>query len=200
MVRLRFGIIDILFAILFFSFCRRIDRFPKDQCERVIKIGDLLFRRGQSLSSRAVLIADNEGCYTHIGLVVDVGDSLMVAHTEPDGDNSFLKLESLEEFFSSSKSVKGAICRFRLDSLQMSKVNNRALDLCRKKVKFDKKYDTESQTKLYCTEFVWDVYKVLGWDITNGQRSHLSFGAIDIEIILPSHIYENSSLETLITY
>ena len=124
----------------------------------------------------------------------------MIAHTEPDGDNSFLKLETFEQFFSVDKSAKGAICRFRLDSLQMSKVNKRALAQCGKKVQFDQKYNTESQMELYCTEFVWDVFKVLGWDISNGKRCHFSFGLIDSEVILPSHIYESKGLETIFTY
>ncbi len=199
-VREWFGIVTILLIVVFFSLCHNVDRFPKARCEHIIKGGDLLFRRGHSFSSRVVLMADIKGSYTHIGLVVDVGDSLMVAHTEPDGDNSFLKIEPLEGFFSKDKSVKGAICRFKLDTLQLAKVNKRALELCRKKVMFDGEYNTESQAQLYCTEFVWDVFKVLGWDITNGRRCHFCVGNIDSDIILPSYIYENVDLEILITY
>ncbi len=200
MVRLRFGIATIPVIILSFSQCHKADRYPKEQCKHIIKKGDILFRRGYSLSSRAVLIADVKGHYTHVGLVVDVGDSLMVAHTEPDGDSSFLKLETLEGFFSADKSENGAICRFQLDSLQSAKVNTRALELCNKKVQFDDKYNTESQATLYCTEFVWDVYKVLGWDISNGRRSHFCIWDLDSDIILPSHLFQNTSLEKLITY
>lgn len=45
--------------------------------------GDILFRRGRSLISRAVLAADGHGEYSHVGLVALVADRPWVLHATP---------------------------------------------------------------------------------------------------------------------
>ena len=48
-----------------------------------LRAGDVVFRRGGGLTSRAVLMADAQGQYSHIGIVVDSAGQKMIVHAVP---------------------------------------------------------------------------------------------------------------------
>ena len=51
-------------------------------CE--LKTGDIVFRRGGGISSHAVMMADRNGRYSHVGIVVDSAGKKMIVHAVPD--------------------------------------------------------------------------------------------------------------------
>lgn len=50
-------------------------------CE--LKTGDIVFRRGGGISSHAVMMADRNGRYSHVGIVVDSAGRKMIVHAVP---------------------------------------------------------------------------------------------------------------------
>ena len=81
-----------------------------------LRAGDLVFRRGGSLSSRAVVMADTDKGYSHIGMVVDSAGKAMIVHAvpyEPDfkGDFDRVKLETPQRFFLSDRAIVGEVRR-----------------------------------------------------------------------------------------
>ena len=45
----------------------------------LLETGDLIFRRGESIASRLVLLADTQSVYSHVGLLLMGGSSLLDA-------------------------------------------------------------------------------------------------------------------------
>ena len=77
---------------------------------------DVVFRRGMSLTSHAVIAADAQGNYSHVGIVVDSAGKKMIVHAVPgepdfDGDVDRVKMDVPEKFFSSEYASKGEVCR-----------------------------------------------------------------------------------------
>ncbi len=166
-----------------------------------VKAGDLLFRLGDSLVSDGVLQVDTEGDYSHIGIAVEHQGRIMAAHAVPDeGDEEYTKLESLEDFYALSKAKAGAIYRLPLDEEQRQRMNDLALETIAKKVSFDHDYDLEHHDKLYCTEFIWMLYRAIDWDISRGQRKKVNLGFIKAELILPSQIHNHPQRQKILNF
>lgn len=164
--------------------------------------GDLVFRRGLGAKSRAVIIADPEGIYSHSGIVVKFDSAFMIVHIAPgereNGETEdCIKMESPKQFFSTDRTQRGAVYRLR-DSLDIRSIAARqAVRLWHKGVLFDHDYALEDSTKMYCTELVWYIYQLAGKDVTNGKRSEVAnMPVFSGSFIFPSDIYnnENSSL------
>lgn len=84
--------------------------------------GDVVFRRGEGITSRAVLATDANGNYSHVGIVVDYAERRMIVHAvpgEPDfeGDVDQVKMDTPEKFFSYKNASKGEVCRLRDSSI-----------------------------------------------------------------------------------
>ncbi len=166
-----------------------------------IKSGDLLFRQGRSLESHVVLLADLNGDYSHVGMAVDVNGEIMVAHAVPTDDEiEYLQLDEIDDFFNYEKAEHGAICRFKMTDEQRQIINKKALGFVNDKMEFDGEYNTEDQSKLYCSEYVWEVYKEIGWDISRGKRSKIEMLLTRTIVIMPSHFYNNPNCELIYEY
>lgn len=91
--------------------------------ETLVQEGDIVFRRGTGITSRAVLVADKGGAYSHTGIVVSVpsgtgGTEWRVVHIVPgeydaEGVKDRIKAEELSLFFAPDRAVEGAVMRVR---------------------------------------------------------------------------------------
>ncbi len=103
------------------------------EIKKLLREGDIVFRRGRGLTSRAVLAADAEGIYSHVGIVVrvggeneadvenGVGEEYAVVHIVPgeadeNGVEDVIKIESPEKFFAENRASRGAVMRLRGES------------------------------------------------------------------------------------
>lgn len=166
--------------------------------QELLCTGDIVFRRGNSFVSNVVLTADKSGEYSHIGILIQYGGEIMVAHAVPGEDKEeFLKAEKVDTFFESKKALIGCVCRFSLSNTQRDILNTKAIHLINSKILFDHQYNTSDSTKMYCTEFVWNVYRSLGLDISLGVRSNINLGFVKSDVIFPSQIYHHPQLEII---
>lgn len=163
--------------------------------------GDLIFRRGLSLSSHAVLLSDKNSRFSHVGMIRILNGKAFVVHAVPgesEQEVEYLKMEPVSEFLDKEKATLGAIYRLKnADKEKNLIVAKKVEGFARKKLTFDNKYDLESDNKLYCTELIWKAYKSIGIDLTEGKRNKLNFPIGPSEIILPSLIQHSSLLEEI---
>lgn len=157
-----------------------------------LQAGDIVLRRGRSLESTAVLMADRSGAYSHIGMIVDSAGVKMVVHAvpgEPDfsGDPDRVKMERPEAFFDARRAQIGEVRR-QSDSVVARRAALAAMDYYRRGLLFDHDYDTADSTRLYCTELVVRAYAAAGCPIHGLRERRYNLPGIDITCLLPTAI------------
>ena len=115
-------------------------------CE--LKTGDIVFRRGGGISSHAVMMADRNGRYSHVGIVVDSAGKKMIVHAVPDepdfeGDPDRVKMETPEKFFSPINANAGEVKRLKGDTIIPLKAAEYAMQTYRRNTLFDHDYDED---------------------------------------------------------
>ena len=167
---------------------------PEDGIEE----GDLAFRCGRGVFSRIVTSAEEEGVYSHMGVVVRDEGRWKVAHAvpaEPDykGDFDRVKLEDIEVFFAPDRAWSG--CLVRPGVRDPERMCADAIRAARDSVAFDGDYDLSDSSKVYCTEFVWRLYLHDGTDLSEGRRRHINVLGVNGDVILPEHLLKYNNLE-----
>lgn len=166
--------------------------------------GDVVFRRGGGMTSMAVLMADVDGEYSHIGIVVDSAGQKMIVHAvpgEPDfvGDKDRVKMDKPEHFFSTEFSNIGEVCRPK-DSEIAARAADVAVRQYRKGVLFDHDYDDGDSSKMYCTELVLYAFLQAGLEIAGSERHHVDLPILKADCIFPSDIHSSKFLEPIIMF
>jgi hypothetical protein len=128
-----------------------------------LKDGDLVFRRGISIESYAVVMAATNNVYSHIGLIVIEKGIPFVIHVEPgefSGRDKQVQKEPLRSFLGPGKASHFAIYRSHLDRTNLEKVTCRAREFYIRKCRFDNAYNLQDDQFLYCTELVLKAYTI----------------------------------------
>lgn len=201
----------LLFLSLFFLFtvssCNRKEEtnlaahFPYD----LLRDGDVVFRRGVGVLSRAVVMADKQGHYSHIGIVVKKDDKWKVVHAvpgEPDfeGDPDRVKMDDLTQFFANERAKTGALMRVSADSILCRQAAYHAFNLYKANILFDHDYNLNDSSRMYCTELIDFVYKQQGIDLSEGRISSIHVPGLSGDYLLPSDIQQSSLLCTIYVF
>ena len=163
-----------------------------------LREGDVVFRKGSGLTSRVVIAAENNGAYSHVGIVVDSAGVKMIVHAvpgEPDfeGDEDRVKKESPEKFFSSVNAECGEVCR-HVDSLAAKRAAAVALSIYKRHTLFDHDYNETDTTKMYCTQLVTHSYMRAGVPFNNLEREKVDFLVLHTNCVLPTGLLESDQL------
>ena len=166
-----------------------------------LRPGDVVFRRGEGLTSQVVLVADREGEYSHTGIVVDSCGTLLIVHAvpgEPDfeGDPDRVKADLPAHFFSSQLASLGEVCR-PADSAIAARAAQVAWNAYQRHTLFDHNYDDADTTRFYCTELVAFAFKQAGVDLTEGRGHHINLPTMQQDCLFPSDIYESDFLKSI---
>jgi len=140
--------------------------------------GDLILRRGRSIESYAVYLADRNRDYSHIGIVVFEHEKPFVVHAVPgESGHSPEKVikESLLSFLSPEKASHFAVYRSFFTPEELKKVAGKALGFFYQEIEFDNDYDLNSDHKLYCTELVLKAYRQLHLDTRQFKPDEINF-------------------------
>lgn len=199
------SLVVIFLAISFVSCDRTTPRtiFPAG-CK--LEVGDIVFRRGGGIGSHIVLMAEKDGMYSHVGIVVDSAGTRMIVHAvpgEPDyeGDPDRVKMETPEKFYISINANAGEVKRFSGDTSKAVKAAMYAMEIYHRGVLFDHDYDDSDTTKMYCCELVEHVYAKAGVSLAGSVRHEIELpGFPKIVCILPSDICNNSALTKIISF
>lgn len=202
-------LIYLIFALVGLSACRLSEQ-PSNAAHiavisKLIKEGDIVFRRGEGVASRIVLAGDSDGEYSHIGMVVLDSGLLKIAHSvpgEPDfeGDFDRVKIDSVSVFFSKDHASKGAVMRLNLKEQERKVLTKRALEKVSMYVRFDHDYNLQDTTKLYCTEFIRLVYLSIGVELSEGRRTSAFIPGMQGDYIMPSDIFKNRTLKLVYSF
>ena len=169
------SVVIFIFAIIL-SACSQ--KSEKSVAHIAFEQGDLVFRKGTGVKSRAVFHADSSGVYSHVGIVVWKDSVFQVVHTtlgerEKGEEIDRIKIESISTFWRKDRAKYGAVYRLKNNGLG-EKAAQEALRLLAEGVPFDHDYELEDSTKMYCTELVWYAYLQAGQDISFGKRSEMN--------------------------
>lgn len=169
---------------------------------RPLQVGDIVFRRGTGLSSRAIITIDNRGLYSHVGVVVNDNGSWKVVHAVP-GESDFpgqpdkVKMEPVNVFFASDRAIAGAVMRINMEFSVKSIAAKQAMMLYQRNTVFDHDYDLEDSTKMYCSELVEFVFRKAGVDLVNGKYSKINMPGFSGFYLLPGDIWKSRHLELI---
>ena len=196
----------IMIAVAMLASCAETEQrsILPEGCE--LRTGDVVFRRGSGLTSRAVLAADRNGAYSHIGIVVDSCGVMMVVHAvpgEPDyeGDPDRVKMDTPQRFFSSMNARIGEVKRLRGDSATALRAARFAVDVYKRGTLFDHDYDDSDTTKMYCCELIDFVYRKAGRPLAGQKRHYFHLPGLNpIRCILPSDICNSGKLDTVMSF
>ena len=163
--------------------------------EAAARPGDVVFRRGRSLVSRAVLTGDRGAAFSHVGIVARRGGALVVVHATPGADAAVpepVRVEPLAAFFARASAEAGALRRPR-DPALGRRAARAALRLASGRT-FDAALDLGTDDRLYCTELVWKAYREAGADLTGGRFDYAGGLLHDGPMVFPSTLFRTPSL------
>lgn len=161
----------------------------------LLRPGDIVFRLGHSVQSRVVDVADRQGHYSHVGIVVDSAGTLLVVHAvpgEPDhpGDVDRVKAELPAAFFAACRARAGAVVRTDRDSVAREAARQ-AWKIYQRRPLFDHDYDDSDTTRLYCTELVVLAYRRAGLHLTVSPGHPLRLPGLHVRCLFPSDVYRS---------
>lgn len=195
-------VIVILQAIV--SGCCNNDRYINIPSE-ILHEGDIAFRRGNSFVSQAVLYGDVDGRYSHVGIIVKIGNEWHVVHAVPgeheyDDDIDRVRIATIKEFFAPKNAERGAIMRFPLSNKDASEISVKAIELAKRHIPFDHNYRLDNQSQLYCTELIQHLFNSIGINLSQGRTTQMNIPGINGDFLMPSDIYLNQSLQTIFIF
>lgn len=166
--------------------------------ESLLQEGDIAFRGGVSVESYVVEIADNNGIYSHSGVVVKYNDEWKIVHAVPGEENEtggiqYLKMDDPEHFFAPDRACAGCFARYDTTPEVLKKVADEAIRWWKKKVLFDNDYLLSDTTKLYCSQLVQLSYESQGIDLAEGRCN--KFPLAKEKVIFPSDITKNKKVD-----
>ncbi len=195
-------VIAILGLILCLASCsagseKNGSKIPPDE---LLREEDIVFRLGMGVSSRMVLAADDEGIYSHAGILTLQDGEWHVIHAVPfesegKDDPDRVKLEPLTKFWASDRAAKGAVMRTDAGDSLAACAAAKAMEIYGRKTLFDHDYDMSDTTKMYCTELIQYSYMTHGVDIAEGHASSMIF--LKHKCILPLDLIRGNHLEMI---
>ena len=167
-----------------------------------LRAGDLVFRRGRSLTSRMVLAADQRSPYSHVGIVYRGDDGPRILHAIPGEDfDSLMPLQVASPAAFTEAASAVSIRRLAQDDAGVAeRAAASAWSYTRDAVRFDADFDLQSRDAMYCTELVWHAYRDAGLDLVDGVFVDLIIPFGEGPYILPSSLLDSPYLTEIFSF
>jgi cell wall-associated NlpC family hydrolase len=167
-----------------------------------LQTGDVIFRRGHSLISRAVLRIDRGSEYSHVGIVVRTPRAVYVLHTAPPSGSdtaSTARLDPLDQFLSPERASAVAVYRLAGAASEIpSAAAARALSFAAAHIPFDADFSLTTRDRMYCTELVWRAYREVGVDLIRGRELETIWTPAGVRaVVRPSDLMSSPALRLL---
>lgn len=160
--------------------------------------GDVIFRRGIGVLSQAVLAADRDGAYSHVGLIWRTADGVSVIHVsvdDPPGSPDVARIERIEDFLAADRASAYCVCRLVDDRTDAARgAVSVALGYVERRAPFDSAFDLSTPDALYCTELVWRAYREVGVDLADGGLDRGGFVGGSGGYLLPGTLLRSTAL------
>ncbi|HET9227496.1 MAG TPA: YiiX/YebB-like N1pC/P60 family cysteine hydrolase [Thermoanaerobaculia bacterium] len=152
--------------------------------------GDLVFRRGRSMISRAVLSIDGKSEFSHVGIALSEGRIVHAVPPEEDNPGGVVE-DALETFLTPELASAAAVYRPSDPGIGF-RAAARAWEYARRRRPFDSGFDLSTPGAVYCTELVWRAYLEEGVDLAGRDFKE--------RYLLPSHLLASSDLRLIQEY
>ncbi len=160
---------------------------------KILKSGDIVFTRGNSINSYVVLLFDrNTSNYSHCGIIYKEKDKCYIIHATPspiDNQKGRVVMESLEKFFLVNKVTLTSISR--LDDKYEKNIEKAVMETQRYQkasILFDNEFSLKND-KLYCTELIWKSFLDSGINLLDKK--------INKGILFPSDLIKSKYLKAV---
>ena len=172
--------------------------------ERLLRPGDIVFRRGRSMESEFVINAKQDSRYSHAGIVVERGGQLLIAHAAPSEspeEGDVARLTRISDFFAPERATNAAIYRLNSSNQIESDRSARSASLQAKHmadlaIPFGLTFDANSNNSVYCTEFIRRAYALAGVDLAV-HPSEVNIASIKRTILLPEDLTKSPKLSAV---
>ena len=149
---MRKPLVFILLPLLFCIGCKPHVELLVDESN--LQEGDIAFRGGTSIESNVVEIADQNGIYSHSGMLVKYEGKWKIVHAVPGEENEtggiqYLKMDDLDLFFAPDRACAGCFARYDTTPDVLEKVAQEAIRWWKKKILFDNEYLMSDTPQLY---------------------------------------------------
>ena len=128
-----------------------------------LQTGDIILRRGYGFVSTMILrIMREEYEVTHLGVVINRNDSLLVAHalSSKVSDQDGLRFQDLESFVKHSHDSTILATRLKdINHPQQQEILAQLEYYLHRQIPFDHKFDYRDTTEHYCSELIWRIYE-----------------------------------------
>lgn len=174
---------------------------PADLAEALLD-GDLVFRRGRSMLSRAVIVMDPASTYSHVGIAIaDPTGGISIIHASPPdaGGPAGVRRDPLADFVATHQATAVAAYRPHAPVAVRRAAAHEAARLHSLSVPFDADFDLTSADRVYCTELVWRAYTAAGIDITAGRRTTVGLAGWRRVAILPTTLTGSPLLHPVVS-
>ena len=150
-----------------------------------LQTGDLVFRITASPSSQFVKSLDQEGAFSHIGIVYMMpNDAVFVVHVQPE-PSGFVELEDVTDFFAVASDY--AIYRPVTPFIHIAESAGLQALMWVGVKPYDDAFSLVSDEAFYCTELIYMAYLEAGADLFNGHFDTVDFPFLEAnEVIYPS--------------
>ena len=169
--------------------------------EQAVENGDMIFRRGVGLASEFVVSVDQASRFSHVGIICKQAGQPYVIHILPDegrGADDTVRMEPLALFLSPGNASSFAVCRLSGKHREVAqRAASQALAFWKKQVCYDYDLDASNAQRLYCSELVWQAYKMAGIDLTDGVLQRVTIPFYQGRYVLISRLLNSRWLETL---
>ena len=134
-----------------------------DSLKKICQPGDLVVRLGDDfISDRIRYLSVTDHSYSHAGIIVMHGNKKMVCHIYPD-DFVFgadtVRYDNIDSFLNTKTNLKCALYRYDLSDREKVNFEEELNSYHKKKIHFDKKYDLNTDDKVYCSEMIYKALK-----------------------------------------
>jgi hypothetical protein len=169
--------------------------------ESNLESGDIIFRRGVSLESRAIIAMDGDFGYSHAGIIRKTGSRIEVIHAsyaEEGQTQEIIINEPVGKFLKPSSASSVAVYRLNAPDKSLPLIAlSEAERFLNAKISFDKDFDLATADRIYCTELIWLSFKKAGIDLTAGRFDRVPYllGNPNKDYILPSSLLNSSQLQ-----
>jgi uncharacterized protein YxeA len=172
-----------IFTLYFYSFYTQNLKSYNSFNNLNVKNGDLILRRGKSVESFIVYVANQKADYTHIGIIKIEQNITYVIHIVPDLPN-IVKKEVINEFCSTENSSKYTILRSTFSEQTNNAIADKANSYFKNKIQFDNNYDLNNEEQMYCTELVVCAFNSQGKKL-NLKKTEFDYVLAKKDILFP---------------
>lgn len=167
-----------------------------DSCAKIVQDGDLVLRSGSDAISNMFKKANSrDKSYSHAGIVFIENGYPFVYHSTGTSQDpeALLRRDSIVNYIGPYDNLGYAVYRYRLSPQQIDKLHDVTIRYFKEGRKFDPYFDLNTDSSLYCTEFV---YKAM--IETTGNPNYLSTTkAVNFNYIAVDNLFSRKDMKMI---